>query len=113
MGDNITNWYKHIKGSGIKKDKNYSKHMIDAGSMILCIGGTGSGKSTALLEFLSRCPEKYYEIILFSGSGNSSTEPLYRLLKEKIPEVQCYDDINEAQNLKLRRQEPRKAYCLG
>jgi hypothetical protein len=97
--DEVTNWYKHIKGSGIKKDKNYSKHMIDAGSMILCIGGTGSGKSTALLEFLSRCPEKYYEIILFSGSGNSSTEPLYRLLKEKIPEVQCYDDINEVPEL--------------
>jgi len=97
--DKVQNWYSHVKGSGIKKDKNYSKHMIDAGSMILCIGGTGSGKSTALLEFLSRCPEKYYEILLFSGSGNAETEPLYRLLKEKIPEVQTFDDINKFPDL--------------
>ena len=79
----IRDWYKLTKKAGIKKDKHYNQHMIDAGSMILCIGGTGSGKSTALLEFLSRCPEKYYEIHLFSGSNNADTEPLYRLLKEK------------------------------
>ena len=95
----IRDWYKLTKKAGIKKDKHYNQHMIDAGSMILCIGGTGSGKSTALLEFLSRCPEKYYEIHLFSGSNNADTEPLYRLLKEKIPEVQTYNDINDVPEL--------------
>ena len=95
----IKDWYKMVKNTGIKKDKHYNQHMIDAGSMILCIGGTGSGKSTALIEFLSRCPEKYYEIHLFSGSGNADSEPLYQLLKEKIPEVRTYNDINEVPEL--------------
>ena len=45
--------------------------------MILCIGGTGSGKTNALLNFLSRKNNAFYDIIIFSGS--STDEPLYNL----------------------------------
>ena len=98
MSDEIKNWYSKVKGTGLKRDKNYSKHMIEPNSMIVCIGGSGSGKSTSVIEFMSRC-DGFYEILLFSGSGNSQTEPLYKLLLERCPGVQCFDDINEFPDL--------------
>ena len=46
-------------------------------------------------DFISRTPEKFYEIHLFSGSGSATSEPLYVMLKQKIPEVQTYDTVEE------------------
>ena len=76
MGDNITNWYSKVKNKGMKRDKNFKSHMIEPCSMIALIGQSGAGKSTALIEFISRTPDKFYEIHLFSGSGSATTEPL-------------------------------------
>ena len=59
--------------------------------MILCIGGTGSGKTNALLNFLSRKNNAFYDIIIFSGS--STDEPLYNLLQDKVDGVELINNI--------------------
>ena len=66
--------------------------------MVCIIGGSGAGKTNAILNWLSRCSEKFNDIIIFNA--NSTNEPLYNLLKEKIPEIQEYSDINELPDLK-------------
>jgi len=90
----IKDWYKEVKNTGVK-DKSFKNHEIEPNSIIGLIGQSGSGKSTALIDFISRCPEKFTEIHLFSGSGSASTEPLYKLLKQKIPELETYDNVED------------------
>ena len=69
--------------------------------MILCIGGTGSRKTNALLNFLSRKNNSFYDIIIFSGS--SVDEPSYNLLQNKMPVEQVVQltnlDILEVEKL--------------
>jgi len=100
MSDKINNWYEKL-GTKIrfdqKLDKNFKKHHILPNSMICCIGGTGSGKTNALIDYLSRKQEAFYDIIIFSGS--TTDEPLYKFLEEKIPELKMFNDINELPSL--------------
>ena len=101
MSDKVKNWYEHLPKDlkrEPKLDKNYKQHHIQPNSMICCIGGTGSGTSTSLVEFLSRKNEAFYEIIIFSGS--TTDEPLLSMLKQKMPEIQLISDINELPDLK-------------
>jgi len=95
----LTNFYNEIGGGSLKskRDKNFKKHLIEPNSMILCIGGTGSGKSNALINFLSRKNNAFYEIIIFTGSTDD--EPLYNLIRERIPSTQCSTDIEELPDL--------------
>ena len=96
----MNNWYEKLPSQlkrDAKLDKNFKKHHIMPNSMICCIGGTGSGKSNALMEMLSRMNEKFYDIIYFNPV--SSDEPLINLLKTKIPELKLYNDINELPEL--------------
>lgn len=94
--DTVTNWYTklpaHLKRES-KVDKNFKKHMILPNSMICCIGGTGAGKTNALMEFLSRKNEAFYEIVIFTGS--TSDEPLYNRICEILPDTKMFTDINE------------------
>lgn len=91
---NIKNWYKELKqDSKPKLDANFNQHHILPSSMILCIGGTGSGKTNALLNFISRKNNAFYDIIIFSGS--SVDEPLYNLLQNKIEGVELINDIED------------------
>ena len=95
----LTNYYDII-GSGSlksKRDKNFKKHLIEPNSMILCIGGTGSGKSNSLINFLSRKNNAFYEIIIYTGS--TSDEVLYDLIRQRIPTTQFYTDIEELPDL--------------
>ena len=92
----IINWYEKLKGDitkPTKLDKNFKQHYILPNSMVLSIGGTGSGKTMALMTFLSLKNESFYEIILYTGS--TSEEPLYDYLKKKNPEMKIYTDISE------------------
>lgn len=89
----IKNFYEEVKSTGIKKDKHFNKHKILPNSMIALVGGTGTGKTNALLNFLSLKNEAFTEVIIFSGS--TTDEPLYQLLKKQMPAVQLYNDINE------------------
>jgi hypothetical protein len=100
MTDKIKNYYelldKSLKREN-KFDKNYKKHYIQPNSMICCIGGTGSGKTNALIDFLTRKNEAFYDIIIFSGS--TTEEPLYNLLQEKMPDIRMFNDVNELPSL--------------
>ena len=101
MPDKVKNWYESLSKDlkrETKLDKNYKKHYIQPNSMICCIGGTGSGKTNALCDWLSRKNEAFYNIIIFTGS--TTDEPIYSMLKQKMPEIQLFDDINELQELK-------------
>ena len=62
--DKLTNFYNVIGDkykTKIKRDKNFKDHMIEPESMILCIGGTGTGKTNALVNFLKR-KKDYYNV---------------------------------------------------
>ena len=96
----IINYYDRIDKQFTRKpkrDKNFSKHLIEPCSMISCIGGTGSGKSNSLVNFLSLKNDAFHKIVIFSGS--TTDEPLYSFLQNKIPELEMYNDINELPSL--------------
>lgn len=100
--DKVKNWtkiaQKHKKGGSIEPDRNYNHHEIKPCKMIAVIGPTGSGKSNALLEFLSRKNDAFHEIILFTGS--TSDEDLYNFLNDAMDgEVRMIEDIEELPDL--------------
>ena len=87
---------KDIKNE-VKLDKNFKNHYILPNSMIAIIGGTGSGKSNALCNLISKQSNKYYDIIIFNPV--STDEPLLKLLKQKMPELHLISDIEELPSL--------------
>lgn len=99
--DNLKNFYEVTNNKGISKkikvDKNYKNHYIEPCRMISIIGPTGCGKSCALLNFLERKNNAFYEIILFTGS--TTDEPLYNLLSEKIDGIQLIENIEDLPDL--------------
>jgi hypothetical protein len=99
--EKIINWYEKLKDEitpPAKLDKNFNMHHILPNSMILAIGGTGTGKTNSLMSFLSFKNDSFYKIILYTGS--TGEEPLYQYLKQKIPELEIYTDIDEVPSLK-------------
>ena len=96
MSDKITNYYeklpKDLKREN-KPNKTFKNHHILPTSMICILGGTGSGKSNAITDFIHRSNGTFYEIIIFNPV--STDEPLYSMLKQKIPELQMINDIND------------------
>lgn len=111
MSDEIKNWYAEVKNTGFKKGKDFKNHEIEPCSMVGLIGQSGSGKSTALIDFLYRAP-KFTDIHLFSGSGSATTEPLYKLLKEKIPETKTYDSAEEIPDLETFEKDTEKLFVF-
>lgn len=94
--EKVINWYEKLKDqlpNQTKLDKNFNKHHILPNSMILAIGGTGTGKTNALMSFLAFKNESFYKIIIYTGS--TGEEPLYQYLQQKIPELEIYNDIKE------------------
>ena len=87
---------KDIKNE-TKLDKNFKNHYILPNSMIAIIGGTGSGKSNALCNLISKQSNKYYDIIIFNPV--SVDEPLLKLLKQKMPDLHLISDIEELPSL--------------
>ena len=87
---------KDIKNE-TKLDKNFKNHYILPNSMIAIIGGTGSGKSNALCNLISKQSNKYYDIIIFNPV--STDEPLLKLLKQKMPDLHLISDIEELPSL--------------
>ena len=63
--------------------------------MILCLGGTGSGKSNALVNYIQRSSGEFYKIIICSFS--TTDEPLYKMLESK--NVELINDIEEVPSL--------------
>jgi hypothetical protein len=103
MSNDIINWYdiinKKNKEIVIKPDVNFNKHYILPCSMMLFIGGTGSGKSTILCEFLlNRKNKSFYEIIIFNPVNLD--EPIYNFLYKCCPDIQMIDEIESLPDLK-------------
>ena len=83
--------------SETKLDKHFKNHHILPNSMIGIIGGTGSGKSNALLNLISKQNSKYFDIIIFNPV--CVDEPLLKLLQKKIPELKLISNIEELPSL--------------
>jgi hypothetical protein len=60
MSDKIVNFYDKLGIKGSVHPKPWEKHHMYNKCHTLCLGGTGSGKSNSLLNYLSRssarCP---------------------------------------------------------
>ena len=95
MSKEIINFYEKLNIKGNKLPKNFAKHYIQHNSMILCLAGTGAGKTNALLNYINRSSGEFVDIIIFSGS--TTQEPLYELLEEHG--VTLYNDIDELPDL--------------
>ena len=112
-GDKIKDWTKLLQdkegATPILPDKNYAKHMIKPCKMIIILGKTGAGKSTALLEFLSR-KQEFVEIIIFTGS--TTDEPLYKNLEKHIEGIQLIDDPDQLPELKEYDEEDKSVERL-
>jgi hypothetical protein len=89
----MKNWYDEVKTTKQKIDKNFKKHHILPKSMIMAIGGTGTGKTNALMDLLDKKNDQWYKIIIFNP--NNSDEPLYNHLKSHIKELNIISDIKE------------------
>ena len=64
MSDSVIDFYSKI-GNGNKKSfhpKTWKNHHIYNNSMILCIGGTGAGKSNALLNYIHRSSGEFFKL---------------------------------------------------
>jgi len=96
MIDKVKNFYTEIKQEKQREDKNFKNHLILPNARIGLIGGSGSGKTQFLLNFLDRAGPKFYAIYIFT---TDIEEPLLNLLKIKIPEVFITNDINDIPNL--------------
>lgn len=79
----MTPWYKKIPSSMLKKYHNpsYDNHLMNIPFRVLCAGGTGSGKSTLVLELIKRMNKTFQLIVLCC---QNSDEPLYEFLKSKL-----------------------------
>jgi hypothetical protein len=95
MSKEIINYYEKLNIKGSALPKTWKKHHIFNNSMILCLGGTGTGKSNSLLNYLSRSSGEFSEVIVCSFS--TTDEPLYNLLEENG--VTLYNNIDEVPEL--------------
>lgn len=96
MPDDIKEWYKIIgekSAEGKKMSKDFKKHRILPASLICMIGGSGAGKTTALIELLNRYGSKFYSVMVYSGSGYQ--EPLYQYLAKTIEDIEMYDTLED------------------
>ena len=95
----IVNWYDKLPNDNKKKKlpKHWKNHHIYHNSMILCIGGTGTGKTNALIDYLSRTSGEFHKIIIVSLS--TLDEPLYNFLQQKSNEIEFINDIDEVPDL--------------
>ena len=95
MSKEIINFYEKLNIKGNKLPKNWNKHHIMHNSMILALGGTGTGKTNSLLNYISRSSQEFSDVIVCSFS--TCDEPLYNLLEEK--DTTLYNDIDEVPEL--------------
>lgn len=95
----VVNWYDKI-GANKKKSKlpkNWKNHHIYHNSMILCVGGTGTGKTNAFVDYLSRTSGEFHKIIIISFS--TLDEPLYNFLQSKNSEIEFINSIEDVPSL--------------
>ena len=92
-GTDITNFYSLLPKDKQKPPAGFKNHLIECNSRLLFIGQSGSGKTNTLLNYIERSSGEYQQIFICSFS--TTDEVLYQYLKDKIPEVELINDINE------------------
>ena len=102
----ITNFYTLLPKSKDKLPAGYKNHMIDKNSRMLFIGQSGSGKTNTLLNYIEKSSGEYEQIIICSFS--TTDEPLYQYLKDKIPEVELINDINDVPSVQSFNDDDKK-----
>ncbi len=96
MSDKIVNFYDKLGIKGTVLPKTWKKHHMFNKSHCVCIGGTGSGKSNVVINYISRSSGEFYKIIVCSFS--TTDEPLYNMLEE-TGKVELISDIEEVPDL--------------
>jgi len=98
MSDSVINFYSKLENSHKSTHpKTWKNHHIYHNSMILCIGGTGTGKTNSLIDYLSRSSGEFHKIIICSFS--TLDEPLYNFLQEKNDKIEFVNDVEEIPTL--------------
>jgi hypothetical protein len=75
-------------------NKHYDKTHVNLPCRIAVIGGTGSGKSNCLMNFIARTPDTFTKIIIC----HKLDEDLYDFLKESVDDedmIQFYKGLDE------------------
>ena len=104
MSKEIINFYEKLNIKGSALPKTWKKHHIFNNSMILCLGGTGTGKTNSLLNYINRSSGEFSEVIVCSFS--TTDEPLYNLLEEHG--VTLYNNIDEVPDLEEYDSDDKK-----
>ena len=104
MSKEIINFYEKLNIKGSALPKTFKKHHIYNNSMILCLGGTGTGKTNALINYISRSSTEFSDVIVCSFS--TVDEPLYNLLEENG--VTLYNNIDEVPDLEEYDSDDKK-----
>ena len=94
--DKIVNFYEKLGIKGSARPKTWEKTHMYNKCHTLCLGGTGSGKSNSLLNYISRSSGEFYKIIICSFS--TTDEPLYNMLEE-TGKIELINDIDEVPDL--------------
>ena len=100
----IVNFYDKLGIKGSTHPKTWDKTHMYNKCHTLCLGGTGSGKSNSLINYISRSSGEFYKIIVCSFS--TTDEPLYNMLEEtgkielisdidEVPDLEEFDDKNK------------------
>jgi len=79
----LFNWFdlKEVQNMGPKEEPYpYEKTLIKINSRILCVGTTGSGKTSALLHYINLMPGTFNKVIVFY----KERERLYDFLETKL-----------------------------
>ncbi len=96
MSDKIVNFYDKLGIKDTVHPKTFKRNYMFNKSHSLCLGGTGSGKSNALINYISRSSGEFYKIIVCSFS--TTDEVLYNMLEE-TGKVDLINDIEEVPDL--------------
>ena len=62
MGDKIVNFYDKLGIKGATLPKTWDRHHMFNKCHTLCLGGTGSGKSNSLINYISRSSGEFYKL---------------------------------------------------
>jgi Poxvirus A32 protein len=95
----ITNFYDLLPKNFVKKYHNpaYKKHLINIPFRMLIVGGSGVGKTSALMEIIHRMKNTFNFIAICC---KSKEEPLYQYLEEKIGDsIEFYEGIDNIPDL--------------
>jgi len=99
MSKKFTNFYEHPKMKEfLKKGNNphFEDTQIELNSRVLVVGASGTGKTNALLQYISLSPNTFSKVIVVYKED----EPLYQLLREGLKNrVEFLTDLSKLGNI--------------